>query len=144
RDARLVYATILPFLDREGRHVAEPFVLKALVFRRSDFTIEELAACLRELWAADLIRVYGDDDNDAILEYVDFARFNKPNAKEAKSAFPGPTDPTAGPCRDQLLLPAPTPHRQPTGDAPVEQRPTTSPADTQHQQGTGNARATPV
>lgn len=49
RDARLAYAMILPFLDREGRHVAEPFVLKALVFRWSDFSIEEIAACLTEL-----------------------------------------------------------------------------------------------
>ncbi len=133
RDTRLAYAMILPFLDREGRHVAEPFVLKALVFRWSDFSMEEVAACVAELERVGLIRLYGDEDNAAILEYVDFAKHNKPNAKEAKSALPGPDDPTVGPCRDDLLTAAQAAHGQSTADARA-----------MHGQPTSNTDAAPV
>lgn len=118
RDVRLLYASILPFLDREGRSIAEPLYLKGNVFRWSDFTVDEIAAGIKTMTDVGLIRVYADEDNAAILEYTGFLDLNSPNKKEAKSAFPGPDDPTAGPCRDPLLTTADESHMQSTGNAP--------------------------
>jgi hypothetical protein len=106
RDHRLVYASIFPFLDREGRINAEPLVLKANVFRHSDFTIEELAAAVRAIAEVGLVKLYADEDNEAIIEYTRFHDFNTPNRKEAKSEFPGPDDSGSVPCRDPLITEA--------------------------------------
>lgn len=104
RDSRLVYATLISFLDREGRINAQPFVLKATVFLQSDFTIEELASAIKDMVRVGLIRLYADGDNAAILEYVDFAKYNKPNKREAPSKYPSPDDDKAMPCRDEMLV----------------------------------------
>jgi hypothetical protein len=117
RDHRLVYASILPFLDRAGRIVAEPIVLKANVFRRTDFTAEEIGQAVRTLADVGLIRLYADEDNDAILQFEGFSEFNNPNAKEAKSDLPGPDDEGVVPCRDPLIIDAPATHAQRTGNA---------------------------
>lgn len=106
RDHRLVYASILPYLDRQGRMCAEPMVVKVTVFRRSDFTIEEIAEALASLAKADLIRLYSDKDNEAILEYANFLDFNSPNSRERKSDYPGPDDSGALDVRDELLAAA--------------------------------------
>lgn len=103
RDHRLIYATILPFLDREGRIVADPRVLWAEVFRWSDFTPEEIGTALAHLADAGLVRLYADEDNDAIIEYVRFHDFNNPNQREAKSDLPGPDDEDAQPVRSPLI-----------------------------------------
>lgn len=103
RDHRLMYVSMLPFLDREGRIVAEPIVLKANVFRWSDFTVDEIAEGVAALAAAELVELYSDEDNDAIIQYTRFADFNSPNAKEAKSEVIGPDDPKAQPCRDECI-----------------------------------------
>lgn len=103
RDARLAYATILPFLDREGRAVAEPIVLKANCFRWSDYTLDEIAHAVQELASAGLIRLYADADNAAILEYADFLKHNTPNKREAKSTLPGPDDQGTTDVRDRTL-----------------------------------------
>jgi hypothetical protein len=117
RDARLAYASILPFLDREGRTIAEPLYLKAIVFRHSDFTIEEIAAAVKALAGTGLVRLYANEDNAAIIEYRDFTRFNSPNAKEAKSDLPGPDDEGSMPCREPLMADAPATHAQSTCNA---------------------------
>lgn len=124
RDARLAYASILPFLDREGRIIAEPTYLKAIVFRHSDFTLEEIGAAVRELADAGLVELYADEDNAAIIQYVDFKRFNSPNAKESKSDLPGPNDDGARACTDPLVCTpesnAPAMHVHSTGSASGE------------------------
>ena len=120
RDDRLVYASILPFLDREGRIIAEPLYLKANVFRHSDFTIEEIATAIRTIAAAGLADLYADEDNDAIIQYTRFQDFNTPNSKEAKSDLPGPGDEGAMPCRDPLINNAQAMHVQCTGNASGE------------------------
>lgn len=117
RDHRLVYASIFPFLDREGRINAEPLVLKANVFRHSDFTIEELATAIGAIADVGLVKLYADEDNDAIAEYARFRDFNTPNHKEAKSEFPGPDDSGSVPCRDPLITEARAKHGQSTGNA---------------------------
>jgi hypothetical protein len=126
RDARLVYASILPFVDREGRTIAEPLYLKAMVFRHSDFTIEETAAAVRALADAGLVRLYANEDNTAIIEYVDFSKFNSPNAKEAKSDLPGPDEAGAMPCREPLMVDAPAKPVQVTGIASGERNGTST------------------
>jgi hypothetical protein len=105
RDHRLIYASILPFLDRKGRIVAVPIVLMAEVFRWSDFTVDEVAQALASLADAGLIRLYADEDNEAILEYVRFLDFNSPNKNEAKSDLPGPDDDEATELRDASIVP---------------------------------------
>lgn len=129
RDARLVYASVLPYLDREGRACAEPMAVKVNVFRRSDFTIEEITACLAELAAAGLIELYADEDNDAILQYTSFGEFNSPNARERASEYPAPGDATALPLIDPDLLAALAPH-DPSTDTPDAPSSTTQAAPT--------------
>ncbi len=126
RSERLAYAMILPFLDREGRTVAEPIVLKANVFRWSDFTLEEIAESIAAMARIELVRLYADRDNAAIIQFVRFDEFNSPNSKEAKSDLPGPDDDKATEVRDEWIVPLLTDDSEP------------------HEQGTGNARALQV
>lgn len=90
RDHRLAYAMILPYLDKEGRINAENIVLKANVFRWSDYTLDEIAAAVKAIAEVGLARLYADDDNAAILEFTNFLEHNSPNKKEAASEFPSP------------------------------------------------------
>lgn len=106
RDARLLYASILPFLDREGRQVAEPVTLKATILRETDFSADEIASLLVELEEAGLVYLYASEDYAAILEYDRFLEFNKPNHKEAKSLYPKRSSKAVRPVRDELLLAA--------------------------------------
>jgi hypothetical protein len=120
RDHRLVYASILPFLDREGRIIAEPIYLKAMVFRHSDFTTEELGEAVRALADVGLVELYADEDNSAIVQYTKFHEFNTPNAKEARSDLPAPRGEGAVPCREPLITHARAMHVQCTGNASGE------------------------
>lgn len=104
RDARLAYACILPFTDREGRYCAEPVVLMANVFRHSDYTMDEIADSILELRDHGLIRLYADEDNSAILQIVDFHEYNKPNKNEAPTAFADPDSPAAQSLRETAYL----------------------------------------
>lgn len=130
RDYRLVYASILPFLDREGRIIAEPIYLKAICFRHTDFEPAEIGTAVHTLADAGLVQLYADEDNAAIIQYVDFGRFNSPNAKEAKSDLPGPDGQGVEPARDPLICAAPEPapamHAQPTGNASGERNGTST------------------
>ena len=88
RDARLAYCYILPHVDREGRHCAEPFVLMATIFRHTGYTLTEVITCVAQLAAAGLLHLYADSDNAALLELDRFHEFNHPNRKEAPSRYP--------------------------------------------------------
>ena len=123
RDHRLIYVSILPFLDREGRTRADPLYLKANIFNHSDFTPKELAQGVAAMADAELVWLYGDEDNEALIEYANWLRFNTPNRKEAKSEYVGPSDSAATDCWCELILASRTQDRQ------------------LHVQGTGNARA---
>ena len=104
RDVRLVYASILTQLDRSGRICAEPAVLMVSVFRKTDFTLDEVAVAVADLHAAGLILLYSDDENAAVLEFVDFLKFNRPNKREAQSEFADPEG--SLPVRDEVLIAA--------------------------------------
>lgn len=134
RDARLVYASILTTLDREGRTCAEPLVLKVNVFRKSDFTVEEIITAVAQLANVGLIRLYADRDNDAILEYTRFLDFNSPNSRERASEYPAPDSPEAMPLRDPDLKAACEAPGHPTDNADAPTRTTPQPP-------TDNARA---
>lgn len=124
RDYRLVYASILPFLDREGRIIAEPIYLKAICFRHTDFEPAEIGAAVHALAEAGLVELYADEDNAAIIQYTGFDRFNSPNAKEAKSDLPGPGGEGVEAVRDPLICAAQhhalAVHVQATGNASGE------------------------
>jgi hypothetical protein len=129
RDYRLVYAGINCYLDREGRISGRPIVLKANVFLDTDFELDEIAAAVRAMADAGLIRLYASDDHAAIIEYVHFDRFNSPNRNEAPSDFPGPEDEGVTEPYDPLLAPSSTQnedaramHVQRTADAPLERK----------------------
>jgi len=123
RDHRLIYVSILPFLDREGRTRADPLYLKANVFNHSDLTLKELAQGVAAMADAELVWLYGDEDNEALIEYVNWLRFNTPNRKEAKSEYVGPADERAMNCWCEPILACRTQDRE------------------LHVQCTGNARA---
>jgi hypothetical protein len=92
RDHRLIYVSILPFLDREGRTRADPLYLKATIFNHSDFTTKELAQGIAAIADAGLVTLYGDEDNEALIEFTRFHEFNTPNRKEARSEYTSPSD----------------------------------------------------
>lgn len=117
RDTRLAYAMILPFVDREGRHVAEPLVLKAIVFRWSDYDATEIAKAIGNMAHAGLITLHGDEDNAAILQIVRFHDHNSPNAKEARSDLSGPHDANARDVYDSAIIDALAMHGVAPGNA---------------------------
>jgi len=132
RDARLVYASILTKLDRKGRICAEPNVLMVDVFRKTDFTIDEVTTAVAELHAAGLILLYSDPENAAVLEFVKFAEFNKPNKRETASEFSEPDD--APPVRDEALIEALVKaHGQRTDNARAPHVQRTDNADASHE-----------
>jgi hypothetical protein len=107
RDHRLIYVSILPFLDREGRTRADPLYLKATIFNHSDFTTKELAQGIAAIADAGLVTLYGDEDNEALIEFTRFHEFNTPNRKEARSEYTSPSDAGAMsvlPKRDKLAF----------------------------------------
>lgn len=141
RDARLAYAYILPHVDREGRHCAEPFVLMATIFRHTGFTLTEVITCVAQLAAAGLLHLYADADNAAILEFDRFHEFNHPNRKEAPSRYPSANH--GEPLRDFDLAAAyeraVDAFNRTDHDASLTNTPAMHVAS--HVQGTGNARA---
>jgi hypothetical protein len=104
RDHRLIYVSVLPFLDREGRTRADPLYLKATVFNHSDFTTKELAQGIAAIADAGLVTLYGDEDNEALVEYTKFHDFNTPNRKEARSEYTSPSDQRAVACYQKEIL----------------------------------------
>lgn len=91
RDLRYIYAAILPYLDREGRIIAEPRHLDGTVFLKTDVRKDEIADALQEFARVGLIELYADEDGMAILQYTRFSEFNTPNHREKASELPGPT-----------------------------------------------------
>jgi hypothetical protein len=104
RDHRLIYVSILPFLDREGRTRADPLYLKATIFNHSDFTTKELAQGIAAIADAGLVTLYGDEDNEALIEFTRFHEFNTPNRKEARSEYTSPSDERAVACYQKEIL----------------------------------------
>lgn len=132
RDARLFYASVLPYLDRAGRACAEPMLLYGDVFRRSDFTLDEIVSSLAELNHVGLISLYHFDGDD-ILEYTDFLEYNSPNHREAESDYP---EPNGEPPRNSMITEALVQH----GDSKPPGRPRETPGQVPGNAGASTGR----
>ena len=91
--ARLLYTWLIPWLDVEGRHEADPDIIKGSIFPKvKDMTPEKIAGLLKELAEANLIVLYGTN-GETYLQLVKFHEHQKIDKnKEGKSKFPGPND----------------------------------------------------
>jgi hypothetical protein len=104
---RVIYAFILPFLDREGRINAHPTYLKGLVFLHLEYTEAEIGEAIRKMHDVGLVTVYATED-DVVMQFKDFLVYNKPNHKESESEYPAPVGDT----------PSGTEEKVPPGNAP--------------------------
>jgi hypothetical protein len=66
--------------------------------------MDDISTCILELRDHGLIRLYADEDNSAILEFVDFGVYNKPNKNEAPTSFADPDGPKAQALRETAYL----------------------------------------
>jgi hypothetical protein len=83
--ARLFYTWLLPHLDVNGCHKADPMILKSKVFPlKEDITRIHIEKILQELKEQDLIIIFGDGE---YLCYPDF-RDKQPNLQPHKEATP--------------------------------------------------------
>lgn len=96
---RVIYAFILPFLDREGRINAHPTYLKGQVFLHLEYTEAQIETTVRHMHDVGLVTLYATED-DVVIEFKDFLVYNAPNKREAQSEFPAPTD-EARECRPE-------------------------------------------
>lgn len=88
---RVIYAFILPFLDREGRINAHPTYLKGNVFLGLEYTEAQIDEATRRFHDVGLATIYPTEDA-VVMEYASFAEFNRPNHREVESEFPPPSD----------------------------------------------------
>jgi hypothetical protein len=92
--ARLIYTWLIPFLDVEGRHSADPEIIKGHIFPKvKSMTIPKIQALLLELAEGGLIILYMDRVKDEpCLQLTKFHDHQKLDpGKEGKSKFPEPT-----------------------------------------------------
>ena len=109
--ARLLYTWIIPWLDVEGRHTADPDLIKGRIFPKiASFTPQKIEQYLKELNEIGLIILYKIKD-DAYLQLKKFHSEQKINrAKEAETKIPppprdsGPTPEDSGPALENSLL----------------------------------------
>lgn len=96
---RVMYAFILPFLDREGRINAHPTYLKGHVFLHLEYTEAEIDEAVRKFQDVGLATVYATED-DVVMEYKDFLVYNRPDRKEVASEYPAPSEEARTPVVD--------------------------------------------
>lgn len=97
---RVIYAFILPFLDREGRINAHPTYLKGTVFLHLEYTEAQISEAVKRIHEVGLAIVYATED-DVVMQFKDFLVYNKPNHKESESEYPAPVE--------EITEPAPSP-----------------------------------
>lgn len=93
-DHRLMYVMILPHVDCEGRHDAEPTILAGKCFTSLGFTTEQVQVALGDMSNVGLIHLY-EIDGEMFLEIVDFLDYqiirrkaNGDPVREAPSKIP--------------------------------------------------------
>lgn len=89
--ARLLYTWLIPFLDVEGRHSADPEIIKGHVFPKvKSMTVAKIRKLLPELASENLIILYRND-SESYLQLTKFHEHQKLDpAKEGKSKIPAP------------------------------------------------------
>jgi hypothetical protein len=87
--ARLLYTWLIPWLDSEGRYVADPEILKGHIFPKiKDITPEMIDADLAELKNEKLIYLYSVDGEDYLQFRQNLQKIRKD--REAESKIPAP------------------------------------------------------
>jgi hypothetical protein len=89
--ARLLYTWLIPFLDVEGRHSADPEIIKGHIFPKvKTMTNGKIARLLDDLVVARLILLYRID-GETYLQFTKFKQHQQLNPeREAPSRIPGP------------------------------------------------------
>jgi hypothetical protein len=78
--SRFLFVCTLPHLDRDGRVIGDPALLKALVApRRDDISTEQMEAYIRE-WALEELVIWYEAAGERWLEFPSF-RANQPNLR---------------------------------------------------------------
>lgn len=86
-DSYIVYVSMIPFIDREGRFFANPGVIKGYCLPYRDrFTLKKIEKCLLEIEKNNIIRIYGD--NWEYSYFKGFLKHNKVHPNEAASVIP--------------------------------------------------------
>jgi hypothetical protein len=93
--ARLLYTWLIPFLDVEGRHSADPEIIKGHIFPKvKSITVEIVAELLRDLAINKLVILYRGN-GETYLQFTKFHEYQKLDpSREAKSTIPAPTEKT--------------------------------------------------
>jgi len=88
---RLLYTWIIPFLDIEGRHSADPDIIKGHVFPKvKSMTVAKIRKLLPELVTEGLVILYRND-GESYLQLTKFQEHQKLDPlKEGKSKIPAP------------------------------------------------------
>jgi len=88
---RLLYTWVIPFLDIEGRHSADPDIIKGHVFPKvKSMTVAKIRKLLPELVTEGLIILYRND-GESYLQLTKFQEHQKLDPlKEGKSKIPAP------------------------------------------------------
>lgn len=91
--ARLLWTWILPYLDIQGRYVADPDLIRGkIVPRLKSFTPRFVAECLEDMYRVGLIILY-EIDGERYLQFRNFHEFqNLREDREGKSKIPAPPD----------------------------------------------------
>jgi hypothetical protein len=85
---RMMFMYILPKTDREGRHSANPKVLRGMVFTLLDhMSAEAIDKGLKDLERVGLIELW-DFNGETVLEVVKFHQHQKIHPKEAPTKYP--------------------------------------------------------
>ena len=88
---RLLYTWIIPFLDVEGRHSADPDIIKGHVFPKvKSMTVAKIRTLLAEIATKGLVILYRND-GESYLQLTKFQEHQKLDPlKEGKSKIPAP------------------------------------------------------
>ena len=89
--SRMLYLFIMPHLDIEGRHLADPEIIKGHILPKiKSWGLAKIEQHLGELKEVGLILLY-DIDGERYLEFVDFKKYqNLREDREAESKIPAP------------------------------------------------------
>jgi hypothetical protein len=99
--ARLIYTWLIPFLDINGRHIADPLVIKGTVVPRiKSITPEIIEECLMDMHNVGVIKMY-EVNGERYLQFTVFEKHQYLKSdREAKPTIPAP--PKNAPAPDLL------------------------------------------
>src|SRR5690554_663477 len=86
-DHRLMYLMLVPHVDADGRHDADPRILNGQVYTLLGLTTERVEAALYDMRDVGLIHLY-EVEGDPFLEIVGFLEHNTPHHREKKDLLP--------------------------------------------------------